>query len=71
MPTNLALDDSLIDEAKTLGKHKTKKAAVTAALEEYVRRHRQMRIFDLAGEIRYEDDYDPLAHRRTSRTRKR
>lgn len=71
MATNLALDDALIEEAKTLGKHRTKKAAVTAALEEYVRRHRQMRIFDLAGEIEYEDGYDPLAFRRSSRKPKR
>jgi Arc/MetJ family transcription regulator len=32
MPTNLAIDDKLIDEARRIGKHKTKKEAVTAAL---------------------------------------
>jgi len=65
--TNLDLDDGLIEEAKTLGEHRTKKAAVTAALEEYVRRHRQMRIFELEGEIRYEEGYDPLEFRRSTR----
>ena len=34
MPTNLALDDRLIDEARKIGNHKTKKEAVTAALVE-------------------------------------
>lgn len=28
MPTNLAIDDKLINEAKRLGNHKTKKSAV-------------------------------------------
>jgi Arc/MetJ family transcription regulator len=35
MATNLAISDELIEQAKRLGDHKTKKAAVTAALEEY------------------------------------
>ena len=32
MATNLAIDDRLIDEARQIGHHATKKAAVTAAL---------------------------------------
>lgn len=64
MATNLALDDKLIEEAKTLGKHKTKKEAVTAALEEYVKRRNQLRIFELFGKIEYYDDYDYKALRR-------
>jgi Bacterial antitoxin of type II TA system, VapB len=35
MPTNLAIDDRLIEEAQKLGRHRTKKDAVTAALDEY------------------------------------
>ena len=38
MATNLALDDRLIEEARRAGGHKTKKDAVNAALDEYVRR---------------------------------
>ena len=41
MATNLALDDKLIREAQKAGGHRTKKAAVTAALEEYVQRRKQ------------------------------
>jgi Arc/MetJ family transcription regulator len=37
MATNLALDDKLIEAAVRAGGHKTKRAAVTAALTEYVR----------------------------------
>jgi Arc/MetJ family transcription regulator len=64
MSTNLAIDDKLIDQALRVGKHKTKKAAVTAALEEYVRRHEQERIIELFGTIDYHDDYDYKALRR-------
>ena len=64
MPTNLALDDRLIDRARRVGKHKTKKEAVTAALEEYVGRREQMRILELAGSIDYDPDYDYKALRR-------
>ncbi len=58
MATNLALDDRLINEAKRIGRHKTKKGAVTAALEEYLRRREQLRILELAGRIDYAPDYD-------------
>ena len=58
MATNLAIDDRLIDEARRVGKHKTKKEAVTAALDEYVRRRKQLEILELAGTIDYDPDYD-------------
>jgi Arc/MetJ family transcription regulator len=44
MPTNLAIDDKLIEEARRRGGHRTKKGAVTTALEEYIRRHKPQRI---------------------------
>ncbi len=58
MATNLALDDGLIEEAKRLGKHRTKKDAVTEALKEYVQRKKQMEILDIFGTIEYDEDYD-------------
>lgn len=64
MPTNLALDDKLINEARRIGRHKTKKEAVTAALREYVQHRRQLGILDLAGTIEYYEDYDYKALRR-------
>ena len=51
MATNLALDDALIEQARRAGKHRTKKEAVTSALQEYVRRRRQHEILDLVGQI--------------------
>lgn len=58
MATNLAIDDTLIDEARRVGKHKTKKEAVTAALDEYVRRHKQIEILDHFGTVDFDPSYD-------------
>jgi Arc/MetJ family transcription regulator len=63
MATNLALDDNLIEEARKLGKHKTKRAAVNAALAEYVKRRRQTRIIEAFGTIDYDPNYDYKAAR--------
>jgi Arc/MetJ family transcription regulator len=64
LATNLAIDDELINEAKELGGHKTKKEAVTAALREYIQRREQLKILDLMGKVPYYDDYDYKALRR-------
>jgi Arc/MetJ family transcription regulator len=67
MATNLAIDDRLIQEAQKLGRHRTKKEAVTAALDEYVRRRRQQEILALFGTIDYEKGFDYKKERRTKR----
>jgi len=64
MATNLAIDDALIEQAKEAGRHKTKKAAVTAALREYIQRRRQQDILDLFGTVDFDPDYDYKALRR-------
>jgi len=58
MATNLAIDDRLIDEARRIGNHETKKAAVTAALNEYIARRKQVEILNLSGSIDYDPTYD-------------
>ena len=58
MATNLAIDDDLIESARTIGNHKTKKAVVTEALQEYIERRKQLQILDLFGKIDYDPDYD-------------
>jgi len=58
MSTNLAIDDTLINEAVEIGRHRTKKAAVTAALEEYIQHHKQMQIVDIFGTIPFDPNYD-------------
>lgn len=58
MPTNLAIDDELLEEALRVGGHRTKKATVTEALQEYIRRRRQTEILSLFGQIDYDPKYD-------------
>jgi len=57
MPTNLAIDDNLIEQALIIGHHRTKKAVVTEALNEYIQRRKQVEMIDLFGKIEYESDY--------------
>lgn len=66
MATNLALDDRLIEEARRIGGHKSKKDAVNAALDEYVRRRKQVRILDAFGTVAFDPDYDYKAERNRS-----
>ncbi len=67
MPTNPAIDETLIEQARKIGQHKTKKEAVTAALSEYIQRRRQLAILDLEGKIDFDAGYDYKALRRQRR----
>jgi Arc/MetJ family transcription regulator len=67
MATNLALDDHLIEEARRVGGHKTKKEAVTAALDDYVRRLKQQRILKAFGTFDFDPSYDYKAERQRKR----
>lgn len=58
MATNLAIDDKLINEAKAIGKHRTKKAVVTEALQEYIQRRKQIEIINIFNTIDFDEDYD-------------
>ena len=58
MATNLALDDALIEQARRVGRHKTKKAAVTAALQEYIKRQQRLAMLEMVGKVEFWPDYD-------------
>jgi hypothetical protein len=58
MATNLKIDDRLILKAVKLGRHKTKKAAVTKALIEYIDHLGQEKIFSMFGTVDYDPEYD-------------
>ena len=64
MATNLAIDDALIEEARSIGHHKTKREAVTEALNEYIRKRKQQDVVELFGKIDVDADYDYKAQRR-------
>jgi Arc/MetJ family transcription regulator len=68
MPTNLALDDKLIEEARRAGGHKTKREAVNAALDEYVKLRKQRRIVEAFGTFDFDPTYDYKAERRRKRS---
>jgi Arc/MetJ family transcription regulator len=58
MPTNLKIDEKLLNEALRLGHFKTKKDAVNQALEEFVQHHRQAEILQWQGRVDFFEDYD-------------
>ena len=61
--TNLALDPELIERALKLSGEKTKKAAVTRALEEFIANRSQKRLADLMGKLEWDRSYDYKAER--------
>jgi Arc/MetJ family transcription regulator len=65
MATNLSIDPELIAEALRLSGEKTKRAAVTKALVEFVARRRQKDLLDLFGKL----DWDPAFDYKSERSR--
>lgn len=63
MPTNLAIDDQLLEEARLLSGLKTKRETVNEALKEYIQRRRRKRIKDLFGKIEMVEEYDYKSER--------
>jgi Arc/MetJ family transcription regulator len=66
MATNLQIDDKLIQKAVSLGGHKTKKAAVSKALIEYIQNLEQDKIVSMFGTVDYDVEYDYKKQRRQS-----
>ncbi len=63
MATNLSLDPALIERAVEVSGEKTKKAAVTRALEEFIARRGQKRLIDLMGKLEWDKSFDYKAER--------
>jgi Arc/MetJ family transcription regulator len=63
MTTNLALDPKLLDRALKISGQKTKKAAVTLALEEFIAKRAQKNMLDLMGKLEWDDSFDYKAER--------
>ena len=66
MATNLYLDPDLIDRALELSGERTKKAAVTRALEEFIARRKQKRLLELMGNLEWDNSFDYKAERSRS-----
>lgn len=63
MATNLKIDPALLNEAKRIGRFRTKKEAVNQALTEFVQHRRQLDILAWEGKVDFFDGYDPKALR--------
>lgn len=63
MATNLALDPALLDRAFVISGERTKKAAVTRALEEFIARREQAGVLELLGSLEFDPAYDYKAER--------
>ena len=58
MATNLSLDPDLLERMLRVSGEKTKKAAVTKALKEFVARNEQRSIVKLFGKLQWDPAYD-------------
>ena len=58
MATNLEIDPDLLETALAVSGEKTKKAAVTKALTEFIARREQKRIAELFGRLEWDSEYD-------------
>jgi Arc/MetJ family transcription regulator len=63
MATNLAIDPDLLDRALEVSGAKTKKAAVTMALQEFIARRQQRKVLELMGKLEWDHSYDYKAER--------
>ena len=63
MATNLSIDPDLIERALQVSGERTKRAAVTKALEEFIARRRQKKLLDLLGKLQWDSSYDYKADR--------
>ena len=66
MATNRSIDPELIDLALEVSGERTKKAAVTKALQEFIARRRQKRLLDLMGKLEWDRSYDYKSERSRS-----
>jgi Arc/MetJ family transcription regulator len=64
MRTTLAINEKLLDEAKTLSGAKTKKEAVEIALDEFIRRKKAKKLLDLEGKVELSFTLRELINRR-------
>ena len=63
MATNLDIDPDLVEQALAVSGERTKKAAVTRALQEFIARRRQKRVLELMGQLEWDNSFDYKAER--------
>ena len=63
MATNLAIDPRLLEKALKVSGEKTKKAAVTKALTEFIARREQRKLLELFSKLEWDPDFDYKSER--------
>ena len=58
MPTNLAIDDALLEYALKIGGKKRKRETVNDALREYIGRRKRLKALEAFGTIAMDPAYD-------------
>ncbi len=58
MPSNLAIDDALLDEALRIGGKRTKRETVEEALREYVAFRKRLRAIEEFGTVEFDEQWD-------------
>lgn len=58
MATNLSVDPDLIEEALKVSGERTKAAAVTKALQEFIARRKQKRVLELIDKLEWDPEFD-------------
>ena len=66
MLKNLSFDPDLIERALEVSGERTKKAAVTRALEEFIGHRKQKRMLDLMGKLEWDKSFDYKTQRSRS-----
>jgi Arc/MetJ family transcription regulator len=64
MPTNLNIDDHLLQEALRVGGRRTKRETVNEALEEYIQRRRRLELVKHFGRVDFDPSWDYKKARR-------
>lgn len=64
MPTNLAIDEQLLEDALRIGGKSTKRETVNEALREYIQRRKRFRALGAFGTITMDPAYDYKKMRR-------
>jgi Arc/MetJ family transcription regulator len=61
---SLSIDDKLLQQAIRLGGHRTKRATIKEALQEYIQRRKRLRAHAAFGTIDFDPKYDYKRARR-------
>jgi hypothetical protein len=58
MATDLSIDPKLIDKALEVSGERTKEAAVTKALQEFIARRQQKNLVELFGKLEWDEGFE-------------